>query len=104
GSPESRAGCKFARREGRPAESPFSLPAKRLKRECIVFQKEVVLQLLYLQDGVTVPLQIMHVDLMRSPHALVVSDIRVMCPAQKLLSGVVLDLDDGIVVLADPHV
>src|SRR5262245_61647885 len=50
------------------------------------------------------PFQVMHVDLMGSPNALDVSNVRVMRAAHELVLAVVFNLSEREIILADPDV
>src|SRR6185369_11637233 len=76
--------------------------AERLQCEIFVFHRRVVLQLVDLQDSVAVSFQVMHVDVMRSPNTLIISNVGVMRAPNQSRLVVILDLCQRVIVFADP--
>src|SRR5439155_20335241 len=85
-----------------PNASGFA--TQRLKCKCVVFHRRVVLELLDLKNGAAVALQIVHVDLMSRPDALVIPNFRIVSAAHQLILVVVFDLRKGVIVFANPQV
>ena len=84
--------------------SSQSFSPQRLQREVGVFHRNVVLKFLDLQDRMTLSLQVVHVDLVGCPDALIIPDIGVMRPPDQFFSAVVFDLNEGVIVLSHPQV
>src|SRR5436190_1009698 len=78
--------------------------AQGLACELVIFQRYVVLKLLNLQYRVAVFRQVVHVDLVCGPNALIVANVCVVSSPYELFFVVVFDLCKRVVVFSDPEI